>query len=157
MNQCQILYRCFQHDDIPEILRIQNDNLLINLSPLDQSNGYLSVSFTAEQFKEMNSEIPIIVADLGSGLGGYLCSSSLEYSKQVLLLSYMMKLFKKITYRNRPIDSYRSFIYGPVCIDRPLRGRVVTDLNCITVKPVGQFLWDKHNLMLLAGFWFAQQ
>jgi hypothetical protein len=70
MNQCQILYRCFQHDDIPEILRIQNDNLLINLSPLDQSNGYLSVSFTAEQFKEMNSEIPIIVADLGSGLGG---------------------------------------------------------------------------------------
>ena len=122
MNQYQILYRCFQHEDMSEVLRIQNDNLRINLSPLDQSNGYLSVSFSAEQLKEMNSEIPIIVADMGSGLGGYLCSSSFEYSKQVPLLAYMMKLFKTITYRNRPIDSYRSFIYGPVCIDRHLRG-----------------------------------
>jgi hypothetical protein len=35
--------------------------------------------------------------------------------------------------------------------------RVVTYLNCITVKPVSQFLRDKHNLMLFAGFWFSQQ
>jgi hypothetical protein len=122
MSQPQIIFRCFQTEDIPELLRIQNDNLRINLSQTDQANGYLSVDFSAQQFQEMHNEIPIIVADLGAGLGGYLCSSSLQYSSQVPLLAHMIGLFNETTYRNRPLGAFRCFVYGPVCIDRALRG-----------------------------------
>lgn len=122
MNQPQITFRCFQPEDIYELLRIQNDNLRINLSQTDQADGYLSVAFSAQQFQEMHNEIPIVVADLGSGLGGYLCSSSMQYSSRVPLLAHMIGLFKETTYRNRPLDAFRCFVYGPVCIDRALRG-----------------------------------
>lgn len=122
MNRPQITFRCFQPEDTAELLRIQNDNLRINLSPTDQADGYLLVAFSARQFKQMHNEIPIVVADLGSRLGGYLCSSSLQYSRQIPLLAHMIGLFKDITYKNRPLDTFRCFVYGPVCIDRDLRG-----------------------------------
>jgi len=122
MHPRQISFRCLQAEDIPEVLRIQNDNLLTNLSQTEQSNGYLSVAFSKRQFKEMHREIPIIVADLGSRLGGYLCSSSLAYNRRIPLLAHMIELFKETAYKSRPLDDYRAFVYGPVCIDRTLRG-----------------------------------
>ncbi|MFQ5830355.1 MAG: hypothetical protein ACE5JD_14535 [Candidatus Methylomirabilia bacterium] len=37
----------------------------------------------------------------------------------------MMQLFDHIQYQGKMVSSYRSFIYGPVCIDRLRRGRGV--------------------------------
>lgn len=125
MSKLRISFRLFQLEDIPEVLRIQNNNLLANLSQKDQGDGYLSVAFSAQQFRQMHSEIPIVVADLGSRLGGYLCSSSLACFSDIPLLAHMIGLFKETTYRNQPLDTYRCFAYGPVCIDRTLRGRGV--------------------------------
>ena len=123
MHQTQISFRCFQPEDLPEILRIQDENLRGNLTPADQADGYLSVAFAAQQFRDMHREIPVIVADLGPRLGGYLCSSSLTYSRQVPLLSHMIGLFKETSFNSKMLDAYRTFVYGPVCIDKPLRGR----------------------------------
>jgi hypothetical protein len=81
------------------------------------------VAFSAQQIRQMHSEMHIIVADLGTRLGGYLCSNSMEKSSQIPLLAHMIGLFNETIHRNRPLDTYRSFIYGPVCIDKPLRGR----------------------------------
>lgn len=123
MNHPPITYRCFEPRDIEEILRIQNDNLLANLSRTEKADGFLSVAFPPQQFSEMHHDIPIVVADTGSQLGGYLCGSSLAYSKKIPLMAHMVGLFKDTTYKHRPLEAYRSFFYGPVCIDRPFRGR----------------------------------
>lgn len=122
VDQNHMTFRCFQPEDISELLRIQNDNLRTNLSPGDQTDGYLSVAFSAQQFMEMHSDIPIVVADRNSRLGGYLCSSTLACVGRIPLLAHMIGLFKETTFRSRPLDAYRSFVYGPVCIERGLRG-----------------------------------
>jgi hypothetical protein len=61
-------FRRFQSDDLPQVLKIQKDNLVENLSRSPRKEGFLSVEFLPEQLKQMNSEIPIIVADVGPGL-----------------------------------------------------------------------------------------
>ena len=122
-----ITFRCFNSDDLPEILRIQKANLISNMSENDKANGFLSVEFPSQQFVEMNSEIPTVVADLGSSLGGYLCGSSIQYSRQIPILAHMIGLFPKTFFRGRSLEQYQPFIYGPVCIDRPLRGRGIIE------------------------------
>ncbi|MFC1867040.1 hypothetical protein ACFL0H_02785 [Thermodesulfobacteriota bacterium] len=122
MNHKTKAFRRFYSNDIPEILRIQEANLASNLSESEMLNGFLSVEFLPQQFEEMNREIPCVVADLGSKLGGYLFGSSLSYNSRFPILAHMISLFSETPLRNRMLDQYRSFIYGPICIDRSLRG-----------------------------------
>ena len=121
MYRNAVSYRAYKPADLSEILRIQDANLLANLSPEKRADGFLSVAFPAAQFAAMHREIPIVVADLGSGLGGYLCGSSLASSRRVPLLATMIANFDQTIFNDRPLDAYRSFVYGPVCIDRSHR------------------------------------
>lgn len=123
----KIVFRCFTPEDLPEILRIQKANLVFNMSEDDKVNGFLSVEFPPEQFIEMNTEIPVVVADLGFGLGGYLCGSSIQYSRRVPILAHMISLFPKTLFRRRSLEDYQSFNYGPVCIDKPFRGHGIIE------------------------------
>lgn len=120
-------FRRFAPEDLPEILRVQKDNFVSNLSSDERQDGFLSVEFTPQQFEEMNREIPIIVADLGSHLCGYLCGISLSAAAQVPLLAHIISLFQETRFRNRFLDQYRSFIYGPVCVEKQARGQGVLE------------------------------
>ena len=121
------VFRPFRPEDLPEILRIQADNLVSNLPEDRRSDGFLLTAFSPRQFEEMDREIPIIVADRGAGLAGYLCSTGVAYSRSIPLLSRMIDLFPEITFRGRSLDRCRTFFYGPVCVDRPDRGRGVIE------------------------------
>lgn len=116
------LFRSFTREDLPEILRIQAANLASNLPEHRRSDGFLSVAFSSRQFEEMNREIPMVVADLGTRLAGYLCGGSLDYSRSIPFLSHMTDLFPETFYRGLTLVRYRSFFYGPICVDRPHRG-----------------------------------
>jgi hypothetical protein len=110
------------HNDLNEVLRIQKDNLVENLSRSQRKDGFLSVEFLPEQLKQMNSEIPIIVADVGPGLGGYVFGTTLESSRKIPILAHMMGMFSKLTYQGSMLDRYRSFMYGPICVADSFRG-----------------------------------
>jgi hypothetical protein len=127
MNDHKTTFRRFNSDDLPKILGIQETNLVFNMSEDDKADGFLSVEFSPQQFVEMDAEIPIVVADLGSGLGGYLCASTVLQSRKVPILAHMIGLFPGTPYRGQPLEQYRSFIYGPVCIDRPSRGHGIIE------------------------------
>lgn len=122
-----IVFRRFCPDDLPEIMRIQQANQPSNLSRTEQADGFLSAEFSPEQFARMHNEIPMVVADCGSRLGGYMCGCSLASGATVPLLAHMAALFPETFYRSKSIDGYKAFIYGPVCVDRPLRGKGILE------------------------------
>jgi hypothetical protein len=127
MNNPTIKFRRYTSEDLPEILRIQKDNFVSNLLKDDRQDGFLSVEFSSQQFEAMNRQIPIIVADLGSQLGGYVCGISLSSGGQVPILAHIISLFPETPFRNQLLDQYRSFIYGPVCVEKQLRGQGVLE------------------------------
>jgi len=57
------------------------------------------------------------------GVLGYLCSASVDYCRQFPLLTALVQRFPELRYAERPLDSYRTFVYGSVCIARSQRGR----------------------------------
>lgn len=108
-------------------MRIQQANQPSNLSRAEQADGFLSAEFSPEQFSQMHREIPMVVADCCARLGGYMCGCSLASCAAVPLLAHMATLFPAAPYKSKPLNLYRAFIYGPVCVDRPLRGTGVLE------------------------------
>ena len=116
-------FRRARAEDFSDILRIQSANLIDNLKPQDCQDGFLSAEFSRRQLEEIESDIALLVASEKSRLLGYLCAYSCNYAKQFPILAVMMQSFDRVLYQGKPIRSYSSFIYGPVCIDKPHRGR----------------------------------
>lgn len=122
-----ILFRPFRTGDLPDLLRIQRRNLLGNLDETERGQGFLSVEFPAAQLLEIHRAIPIVVADRGGTLGGYVFGTTLESSRAVPILAHMMGLFSGLSFDGKPLDQYRSFMYGPICVAGPLRGSGVLE------------------------------
>ena len=107
------------------ILDLQSANFIGNLAPSERQAGFLSIECSLAQLEAMAADVGIIVACEDGRLAGYLCASSCEFNRQFPLLARMIEQFGRMSVRSRLLACSRVFIYGPVCIDRPYRGRGV--------------------------------
>jgi GNAT superfamily N-acetyltransferase len=111
--------------DYPAMLALQEANLLDNLSEQARASGFLSARFNAEQFGAMNDGCAIVVAELDGRLAGYACCCEVEFGRQFPILAAMISTFDRHTFMGTALIDTRTALYGPVCVDRELRGRGV--------------------------------
>lgn len=109
--------------DFPAILKIQSANYIHNLSLEERKEGFLSAEFTHEQIAAMAGDLGIIVASDASAILGYLCGFRREFNHGSPVIARMLETYDRAWFDGKPLSSYRSFIYGPVCVDRAHRGR----------------------------------
>ena len=109
--------------DFPAILRLQAANYIGNLSIDDREEGFLSAEFTPEQIGEMAAAVGIVVASERDSILGYLCGFRRDFDHHSRVIDKMLEQFQRIEYGGNPLDSYKTFIYGPACVDRAHRGR----------------------------------
>ena len=113
--------------DIIPISIIQSENLRDNLTPDQLKDGYLSIAFTENEFRELNRDLGVIVAKLRGQVIGYSCVSSAVFNTQFPILDQIVANLS--TYwvpgtEQRPTEATTCF-YGPACIAVPFRGRNV--------------------------------
>jgi L-amino acid N-acyltransferase YncA len=140
-------YRRPSADDFTKIVDLQNRNLLSVLGETEQADGYLSAAFSEQQFREMNNDLCVVVCADREKIAGYACATSIEYNKGVPLVANMLKQFQHVSYKGKPLNAYRSFIYGPVCIDKEYRGKGI--LNNLFDKMKWLILHEHPELELL--------
>ena len=116
-------FRKANSSDFPGILELQKRNLLQNIDPRDRQEGFLSIEYSADQLTLLNREPGIFVALEDDHLAGYLITQTMDFAVQSRLITIMVNRFPDIQYRGRPLSSFRTFIYGPVCIDKKSRGQ----------------------------------
>lgn len=127
--------------DFPRILELQKLNLFQNLEPQDQKEGFLSIEYSAEELALLNQEMGIFIALKDDHLAGFLINQTMEFAVQSPLITAMVKRFPDIQYKGRPLSSFRTFMYGPVCVDKKYRGQgILEGLYGIMLKAVqGQY------------------
>jgi len=113
--------------DFPPILELQKRNLLQNLRPQDQQDGFLSIEYTVDQLDRLNRELGIFVALEDDHLAGFLITQQMDFAVQSPLITTMVKRFPAVQYMGRPLSGFRTFIYGPVCIDKEQRGQGILE------------------------------
>jgi hypothetical protein len=94
-------------DDIPAIVAMQE------VKNLHENGGGLSVRQTADWFRRIMSEMPIIVARRDGVVVGYALATSIAAKSHVRIVQTMLRAF--------PAPS-NCYLYGPVCVTESERG-----------------------------------
>jgi hypothetical protein len=114
-------YRRAIVDQYPDILRLNEANFKANLSPDQREDGFLSAVFTAQQVAAMAEDLGIMVALIDDKVAGFLCAFRNDFDHGSPVVAKMIESCERMQFEGKSLSAYRSYAYGPVCIDRPYR------------------------------------
>lgn len=123
-----LVFRRAESADFESLVSLQNSNLASNLSDDQRRDGFLSVSFSAKQFADMNDDLCVVVGTQEKVVKAFLCASTVEFNKPFALPKTMIDRFPQAIYDSKPLSDWLVCIAGPVCIDAALRGQGVLEM-----------------------------
>ena len=109
--------------DYEAILRLQAANYVGNLSEDERREGFLSAEFSRQQVAAMAEDLGIMIAGVAGVVAGYLCAFRNQFNHGSPVLVEMLKSYDRVQFRGKPLNSYNSYVYGPVCIGKRYRQR----------------------------------
>ncbi len=109
--------------DYTDILRLQSANYVANLLEHEREEGFLSAEFTLQQIDEMARDLGITVVTDDGIVIGYLCAFRRDLDFGSAVLAGMFDTYDRVQFEGKSLDSYDSYVYGPVCIGRAQRRR----------------------------------
>jgi hypothetical protein len=118
-----MVFRSAQARDYAAILRLQSANYIGNLSEGERGEGFLSAEFSQEQIEQIASELGIVIAVDAGIVAGYLCAFRNQFNHGSPVLTKMFECYDRLRFQEKPLHSWNTYVYGPVCIDRMYRGR----------------------------------
>lgn len=83
----------------------------------------------------------IVVACDDQQVVGFVCAARCDSRSQPPIIKSMVGEFGRLSLQGRRLSSYRTFVYGPVCIDRSHRGRGLLRLlyDALKVEMAGKY------------------
>lgn len=114
--------------DFSDILELQRRNFLNNISPEDKADGFLSIEFTESMLEEILNDLLIIKAFTVEKLVGYRMAQTLEFNQRFPLIASIIEKFPNLEFRGQKLSNLRTFIFGPICIDKDWRGKGINQL-----------------------------
>ena len=122
-NFSELLFRRAKPEDYPDILRLQSANYIANLSESERQEGFLSAQLTLDQTAAIAEDLGTMVAVVDNRLAGFLCAFRREFDTGSPVIAKMLDSYDRVTFEGKPLSSFNSYIYGPVCIARAHRRR----------------------------------
>ena len=116
-------YRRAVAADYQQILQLQSANYVANLSEEERQSGFLSAQFSLEQTAQIAEDLGTTIAVLDDRVTGFLCAFRNEFPTGSPVIAEMLRSYPLFKFEDRPLSSFVSYIYGPVCIAREYRGR----------------------------------
>lgn len=123
MTLANTSYRRASAADYVQILDLQSANYVGNLTEAERQQGFLSAQFTAEQTALIAEDLGTTVALVGGQIAGFVCAFRKEFPTGSPVIAQMLSSYDTLRFEDRPLSSFASYIYGPVCIARAYRGR----------------------------------
>ncbi len=118
-----ITYRRAAPEDCPAILWLQSANHIANLSEDERKDGFLSAKFTPAQIAAIAGELGTMLAVVDNKVTGFLCAFRREFDHGSPVVTKMLECYDSIEFEGKALSAYKSYVYGPVCIDRDYRRR----------------------------------
>lgn len=118
-----VSYRRALAGDYPAILNLQSVNYISNLSAHERTQGFLSAQFTPEQTARIAEDLGTIVAVVDDQIVGFVCAFRNEFETGSPVIAKMLGSYDRFIFEARPLSTFNSYIYGPVCIAREYRGQ----------------------------------
>lgn len=114
--------------DIPQMAELSAQNMRTVISEADkQTQGFITWHYDEALLTAMHAIAPSIVAKQGDTVVGYALVALREMASVHPDLSHMLRYWSGITYQGKPLDHYRYYMMGQICVAREHRGQYLTD------------------------------
>lgn len=116
---------CADIDDILELhFKYQIDSILLE----DKKDGFVTTAFTKEQLTRLiNEEKGLFIARHEGKVIAYIMSASWKFCSIWPIFTQMINDLPNHSYLGQTITVANSYQYGPVCIDKSVRGSGVLE------------------------------
>ncbi len=119
------IIRTALESDISGILDLQSQNLLSNLAQAELGDGFVTTPFTPVLLQQLFRNTGVFVAEDGGKIVGYLLAGDWAFFSQWEIFKMMLDRLPTLEFQSREITRENSFQYGPICVDRAVRGTTV--------------------------------
>ena len=110
-------------DDIDDILTLHFKYQIDSITPEDKQDGFVTTAFTKEQLEELiEKEQGIFIAREKDEVLAYVMSASWQFWEPWPIFKQMLQDLHTLNYLGQTITPYNSYQYGPVCVDKRVRG-----------------------------------
>lgn len=130
-------------EELLQILDLQKNNLRQNISGEEkEEQGFVTMPFTLLMLQSMHELAPGIIIKVADNVIAYVIVLMKEGRHIYPSLEPMFLNFEKISWRNKPLNSYKFYVMGQVCVAKEYRGKGVFDLLYQKHKEIYQSKFD---------------
>ncbi len=121
-------YKIAELDDIPLVLDLHYKYQVDSILEEDKKDGFVTTAFTTEQLSALiNEENGLFIGVQDDKVVAYVMAASWQFWLIWPLFAYMIEDLPNLEYLGQTLSIENSYQYGPVCIDKALRGSGVLE------------------------------
>ena len=114
--------------DIDGIFALHSKYQIDTILEEDKKDGFVTTSFSKEQLADIiEKEQGIFIAVDEGEVVGYVMSASWQYWSAWPIFKVMIEDLPHVSFEGKSLDVHNSYQYGPVCIDKRVRGQGVLE------------------------------
>jgi len=119
-------YKIATPDDIEATLKLHAKYQIDSIAEEDKKDGFVTTAFTKEELTQLiEQEQGLFIAKEGDEVLAYVMSASWEFWSQWAMFRHMIDDLPKLNYKGKQLSTENSYQYGPICIDKRVRGTEV--------------------------------
>jgi len=109
--------------DIENILKLHAKYQLATIKEEDKKDGFVTTGFSVEELQSIiKEEQGLFIAIENDIVLGYIMSASWQFWSKWPMFAHMIKDLPNLSYLGKTLTINNSYQYGPVCIDKKMRG-----------------------------------
>ncbi|MGB8191282.1 MAG: GNAT family N-acetyltransferase [Chitinophagaceae bacterium] len=114
--------------DLEQILQLQQCNLIKKLSDSERrEQGFVTVEHTMDMLGQMHALAPSIIVKENDSVVGYALTMLRECRSIIPALVPMFDNLDQLQWKGKPMNDYRFYTMGQICIDKAYRGQGLFD------------------------------
>ena len=113
-------------DDIEATLKLHAKYQIDSIAEENKKDGFVTTAFTKEELRQLiKQEQGLFIAKEGDEVLAYVMSASWEFWSKWEMFRQMIADLPNLEYKGIQLNVQNSYQYGPICIDKCVRGTEV--------------------------------
>ena len=114
--------------DIEATLKLHAKYQIDGIAKEDKKDGFVTTAFTKEELTQLiREEQGLFIVKDAEVVLGYVMAASWEFWSQWAMFEFMIEELPQLEYLGETLSTENSYQYGPVCIDKSMRGSGVLE------------------------------
>ena len=111
-----------------DVLKLHYKYQIDSIAEEDKADGFVTTPFTKEQMVDLiNKENGLFIAKIDGVVMAYAMAASWGFWSIWPMFAFMIKDLPNLAYQGQKLSTENSYQYGPICIDKSVRGTGVLE------------------------------